>query len=210
MALTEPQIKRLELGFIFAGIQQYRRNLTGNLINAKAEPWLTNVSFQNPRYDPPTRVLLENSMEDFRAHRKAKRVLVERNKLIPLWAPMVRAKLDEQKIPFTGDLLWSPEINLDGVSPLYGPGVRPISLFNLTMGQQGESDFYGSINAIELMMTIFPLYWRYYHRPANSPAPWPGVTFGQPGNPIVATDLYKRWASQAWSSSLTTTATQNW
>src|SRR3990167_4999240 len=70
MALSDKRVKELELGFVFAGIEQWRRNLSGDTISERKEAWLTNVSYQNPSYDPSTRELLENSMALFRPARR--------------------------------------------------------------------------------------------------------------------------------------------
>src|SRR3990167_4711956 len=207
MALSDKRVKELEVGFVFAGIEQWRRNLSGDTISERKEAWLTNVSYQNPSYDPSTRELLENSMALFRKRRKAAMIEAKRAALVPDWAPAVRNMLDAQGIPFTGDLISSPEIDLSGVAPLYPKGARPVSLFSLTGFQAGESGFYRSLNFVELMVEIFPLYWRYYHRPAGAPVPpemIAGFTFGSPvlmpdgtylRSPVMSTAAYERWSA---------------
>ena len=207
MALSDKRVKELELGFVFAGIEQWRRNLAGDPINERTEAWLTHVSFQNPSYDSPTRVLLENSMTLFRKRRKAAMIEAKRGALVPDWAHAVQIMLDAKGIPFTGDLISSPEIDLSGFAPLFPKGARPVSLFSLTGFQAGESGFYRSLSVVELMVEIYPLYWRYYHRPAGAPVPpemLAGFAFGSPvlmpdgtylRSPVMSTAAYERWSA---------------
>jgi hypothetical protein len=126
--------------------------------------------------------------------------------LVPAWAPGVRDQLAANGIPFSVELLASPEMNLnDPSAPLFTG--QPSSLFNLGVLQAGERSFLNSLSAEELMTQIWPLYHQYYHRPAGAPVPpglEAGLTFGSPvarsdgtyaRSPIMATDVYRRWSA---------------
>jgi hypothetical protein len=178
----EEALRELELPFMFAGVEQWRVNLT-TPDGAAADPRLWNVGMESPLHDENSmRVLLgraawaaseRGTMADDVAHWQS---------LVPAWAEDVRATLAKQGIPFSVELLASPGIELlDTAKPLFSKGAHPPSLFGLGVMQAGEGAFLRSMGADELMREVWPMYYRYYHRAAGAAAPAElagGLTFG--------------------------------
>jgi len=200
-------LKELELPFMFAGREQWVEN-QGRKTDG-IDPKLQNVSMGDIVTEPNALNLLLGRAHDAVAQGKS---LADDFKywqsLVPSWAPGVRDTLAAQNIPFSVELLASPEINLtDPSKPLFDKGAHPSSLAQLGVDQQGEQAFLRSLSAQELMTQIWPLYYQYYHRPAGSPIPAgfeAGLTFGSgvigadgtlTHSPIMDTDAYKRWSA---------------
>ncbi len=135
---------------------------------------------------------------------------------VPEWAPRVRDALAEQGIPFSAELLSSAEVNIsDAARPLFPLGAHPSSLFGLGVLEAGENAFLRSLSAEELMLQVWPLYYRYYHRAAGASVPAglePGLSFGNQQrvtceagtdgciegwtfqfSPVRSSDAYARW-----------------
>jgi hypothetical protein len=201
-------LQDLELPFMFAGREQWVRNLQ-RAGDAQVEPWLRNVSMESPINDQNALNLLLGRARDAVASGRSLAADVSKwRELVPSWAPGVRDQLASEGIPFSVELLSSPEINLtDPSKPLFGAGARPSCLAGLGVNDAGESAFLRSLSAEELMTQVWPLAYQYYHRPAGAPVPEgfeAGLTFGSPAqradgtfvrSPIMETDAYKRWAA---------------
>jgi len=205
-------LQQLELPFIFAGREQWVRNVTG--VGVEDEPRLWDVSMQSVVHDEHAQELLLGrtlAAAEYRSPQAAFDDLSYWQTLVPEWAPRVRDELAARGVPFAVELLASPEINLNDPSkPLFGKGEAPSSLFQLGVLQDGENDFLRSVSAEELMLEVWPDYWRYFHRPAGSPVPddlRAGMTFGSPvlqsdgtylRSPVMSTDSYMRWLAYGY------------
>ena len=217
----EQALHQLELPFMFAGREQWVRNLSSPE-GVADEPRLWNVSMENPLYDEPSlRVLLGRAAWAAEERGTMADDVAYWESLVPEWAPAVRDALAAEGIPFSVELLAAPEIEVrDLAKPLFGAGSAPDSLFGLGVLQSGENAFLRSMGADELMTDVWPLYYRYHHRAAGAPVPEDleaGLTFGgvvaeactnpdpmKPENgcingtrykrtPIMSTDSYMRW-----------------
>jgi hypothetical protein len=192
---------------MFAGREQWVRNLAG--ANGDVPPHLRNVGMESPVSDPNAMNLLLGRAQHAVANGRSLAADVQEwQALVPSWAPGARDQLAAQGIPFSMELLASPEINLhDASKPLFTPGAHPSSLSGLGVDQAGEGAFLASLSAAELMTQIWPSAYRYNHRPAGAPVPEgleAGLTFGSPvmradgtyaRSPIMETEAYKRWAA---------------
>jgi hypothetical protein len=177
----EEALQELELPFMFAGREQWVRNLTST-DGAAADSRLWNVSMQSPLEDESSlRILLgraawatdeRGTMADDVAYWES---------LVPDWAPDVRDQLAADGYPFSLELLASPEVQFDRSKPLFQKGSNPSSLFGLGVLQSGESAFLRSMGADQVLLELWPLYYRYHHRAAGAPVPddlKAGLTFG--------------------------------
>jgi hypothetical protein len=205
-------LQALELPYIFAGREQWVRNVTG--VGVDGEPSLWDVSMQSIVHDEHAQELLLGrtvAAAEYRSPQAAFDDLTYWQKLVPEWAPRVRDELEARGIPFAVELLASPQINLtDPSKPLFGKNEAPGSLFQLGVLQDGEHDFLRSISAEELMLEVWPAYWRYFHRPAGSPVPddlRAGMTFGSPvlqadgtylRSPLMSSEGYMRWLAYGY------------
>jgi len=206
----EEALSDLELAFMFAGREQWVRNLSGG--GVEGEPSLHNVTMESIVADESARNLLLG-----RAALSAERGLSAASELeywqslTPDWAPRVRDELAKKGVPFSVELLASPEINLfDPAKPLFGTKEAPLSLSGLGVFQKGENTFLRSLSAEDLMLEVWPAYYRYYHRPAGAPVPQDllsGLTFGSPylmpdgtflRSPVMRSDGYKRWIAYGY------------
>jgi hypothetical protein len=202
----------LELPFAFAGREQWVRNLTG--AGVEGEPAFWSVSMESvTREENALRLLLGRTIgvQEERGLSAASDDLSTWQKLVPAWAPRVRDQLAARGIPFSVELLASPEINLyDSSKPLFAEGEQPASLFQLGVLQVGENQYLRSLSAEELMLEVWPSYWRYFHRPAGAPVPADlvaGLTFGSGGvasngsyvrSPLMSTASYLRWQAYGY------------
>lgn len=178
----EEALQELELPFMFAGREQWVMNLSSP-DGAAAEPRLWNVSMENPLYDESSlRILLGRAAWAAEERGTMADDVAYWQSLVPEWAPEVRDLLADRGIPFSVELLASPEIEIhDLAKPLFPKNSHPDSLFGLGVLQSGENAFLRSMGADELMSDIWPLYYRYHHRPAGAPVPddlKAGLTFG--------------------------------
>jgi hypothetical protein len=205
-------LQDLELPFIFAGREQWVRNVTG--VGVEDEPSLWDVSMQSVVHDEHAQQLLLGrtlAAAEYRSPQAAFDDLSSWQNLVPEWAPRVRDQLAARGIPFAVELLASPEINLNDPSkPLFDKGETPGSLFQLGVLQDGENVYLRSVSAEELMLEVWPDYWRYFHRPAGSPVPpdlRAGMTFGSPvlqadgtylRSPVMSSDSYMRWLAYGY------------
>jgi hypothetical protein len=210
-------VKELELPFMFAGREQWVMNLTSP-DGAAADPRLWNVSMESPSQDPASmRLLLGRAAWSIEARQPMADDVAYWDSLVPDWAPQVRDSLAARGIPFSVELLASPEMEIyDATKPLYAQNAHPSSLFQLGSSQAGENAFLRSLSAEELMDTVYPMYYRTYHRAAGAPLPddlAPGLTFGNVlrescsdntangcvdgvryrHSPLMDTDAYKVW-----------------
>lgn len=190
----------LALAYGFAGLTQYRFNQLGRHDIVENNPNLWNVGFEDIRYDDANLGRLlgraqEMAVNSNRAGQSAD-VLEDWTQLVPDWAGDVDANLQQQGIRFNFGLLSSPEINLyDPTKPLFKPGERPTSIFQLTGQQAGESAFYRGLSAAELMEQISPIYDSVANRPEGSEAPGQLTFGGETESLIKQTDAYKRWTA---------------
>jgi hypothetical protein len=178
----------LQLAFMFAGREQWVRNLetTEGVLN---EPRLWNVSMGDPLTEPTAmRLLLGRAAEAVESGRSMAADVEYWRSLVPEWAPGVRDLLADQGIPFSVELLASPEINVglttaDLAKPLFPRAKTPAALFVLGVLQRGEHAFLRSLGADELLEWVWPHVYAYHHRPAGAPIPEgyeAGLTFGSP------------------------------
>jgi hypothetical protein len=202
-------LRELELPFMFAGREQWVTNVTRQDGAASIDPKLQNVTMESVLTEPNAlNLLLGRAQDAVENGTSLAGDFAYWQSLVPEWAPRVRDQLAAQGIPFSVELLASPEINLtDPSKPLFGKDAAPNSLFGLGVHQMGERAFLRSLSAEELMTQVWPLYFQYYHRPAGSPVPAgfeAGLTFGSPvrnpdgtytRSPLMSTDVYKRWAA---------------
>jgi hypothetical protein len=198
-------LNSLELPFMFAGREQWVRNLEG--VGVDTEPRLWDVTMQSVRSEDNARRLLLG-----RASALAERGLSSTDdlgywqSLVPSWAPRVRDELARQGVPFSVELLADPDINIsDPSKPLFSKNSAPLSLFQLGVLQDGENAFLRSLSAEELMLQVWPAYYRYFHRCAGCPVPddlLAGMTLGSPvlladgsylRSPVAQTPAYRRW-----------------
>ncbi len=159
------------LPFVFSGIRQWRHNLAGEFSAVTGNPALQNVSVYSPLASPESQRLFLNSVLDMLAGfgaRRTREILSAREELVPEWAWSVQEAL--RPLPFHGELLMSPEINLGPEPPLFTEG-QPLSLFQLGVLQAGERAKLAKLSAPELMLRVWPAYYAYYHRPAGAPVP---------------------------------------
>jgi hypothetical protein len=191
-----------ELPFMFAGLEQWRLNTSGRQADVESNPALHNVTMVSVVHDKNARRLLVNRLKGKATH---KRDLDYWETLVPDWAETVRAKLAANGIPFSVELLSSPEINLTGQPPLFERGQSPVSLFPVSGNQRGELGYLRSLGAVTLMLEVWPSVYRYYHRGPGEPVPADlvaGLMFGSPVNvggneyvrsPLMATPSYEAW-----------------
>jgi hypothetical protein len=165
-------LKELELPFMFAGRQQWVMNLTSP-DGAASDPRLWNVSMESPVSDEASmRLLLGRAAWAVEQRRPMAEDVAYWKSLVPAWAPKVRDDLAAQGIPFSVELLASPEMEIyDAAKPLFPLNAHPVSLFQLGSFQTGESAFLRSLSAEELMDTVYPMYYRIHHRAAGAPVP---------------------------------------
>lgn len=205
-------LRQLELPFMFAGREQWVRNLSGQGVEDEQRLW--DVAMESIRHEwNAERLLLGRTIAvgEERSPQAAFDDLGYWETLVPDWASAVRDDLAAEGIPFSVELLSSPQINLtDPSKPLFGKGEMPGSLFQLGVLQEGENDYLRSVSAEELMREVWPSYWRYYHRPAGSPVPddlRAGLTFGSPvlqadgtylRSPVMSTNSYMRWLAYGY------------
>ena len=196
----------LELPFMFAGREQWVRNLGGE--GVEGEPRLWDVTMESITHDDSAkRVILGRAAVTAERGLSGANDLSYWQSLVPSWAPRVRDELARQGIPFSVELLADPDINLtDPSKPLFAKGSSPLSLFQLGSLQAGERAFLRSLSAEDLMLDVWPAYYRYYHRPAGAPVPadlLAGMTFGSPVlradgtylvSPVMSSTAYRRWA----------------
>jgi hypothetical protein len=201
-------LREIELPFMFAGREQWVRNLTRSG-DEVVDPALRNVSMESPLSDPNAlRLLLGRARTAVNQGRDLAGDVSMWKGLVPEWAERVRDELSAQGVPFSIELLASPEINLhDAAKPLFEAGAHPKSLVGLGVDQAGEGAFLRSLSAEELLTQVWPLYWQYNHRAAGAPVPpgfEAGLSFGSPvqrsdgtfvRSPIMQTEAYKRWAA---------------
>lgn len=213
----EQAMSDLELPFMFAGRQQWVLNLT-TADGAASDPRLWNVSMDSPVDEPNSaRILLGRASWSVSERRSMADDVAYWQSLVPAWAPRVRDALASQGIPFSLELLASPEIEVyDAARPLFTKGMHPVSLQQLGVDQGGEAMFLRSLSAEELMQTVWPFYFRYFHRTAGTPVSDDlavGLTFGNvvaescsgptdcingiryKRSPLMSTDSYKRWVA---------------
>ncbi|MDP3991368.1 MAG: peptidoglycan-binding domain-containing protein [Candidatus Colwellbacteria bacterium] len=165
---TLDEAKRvLEIPFMFAGREQWVLNLSGNQAKVAASPALQDVTMVGLD-DKNAWLLFLGGLQQqliYGGTAKAREILAERQKLVPAWVPEVVTKLRGEGIPFSVELLASPEINLtDPTQPLFPENSSPLSLFSLGVLQQGERNFLRTFSAPELLKQIWPMYYAYYHR----------------------------------------------
>jgi hypothetical protein len=214
-ASYEQAMSDLELPFMFAGREQWVRNLSG--AGVESEPRLWDVTMESVTADDNARMLLLG-----RAALSADRGLSAAGdlsywqSLVPSWAPRVRAELAKKGIPFSVELLADADINLtDPSQPLFPKGAAPLSLFGLGVLQRGEATFLRSLSAEDLMLQVWPAYYRFYHRAAGSMVPpdlSAGLTFGSPvrqsdgtylRSPLMTADSYQRWQAYGYPGVIT-------
>jgi hypothetical protein len=205
-ATFQDALKELELPFMFAGREQWVQNIARGA-EGDGDPRLHNVSMESILREPNAlNLLLGRAQGAVEEGRSLQGDVDYWKTLVPSWAPGVRDQLAAQGIPFSVELLASPEMNLtDPSQPLFTG--QPSSLFNLGVLQEGERSFLNSMSAPELMTQVWPLYQQYFHRPAGAPVPpgfEAGLTFGSPAtradgtlvrSPIMDTDVYRRWSA---------------
>ncbi len=208
----EAALQQLELAFMFAGREQWVRNVSG--VGVEDEPALWDVSMESVRSEPNAERLLLGrtiAVEEERGLQAVHDDLSYWESLVPAWAPRVRDELAARGIPFSVELLASPELNLtDPSKPLFPKNTTPTSLFQVGVLQRGERAYLRSLTAEELMLQVWPAYWRYYHRPAGAPVPddlRAGLTFGSPvrlddgtylRSPLMSSDSYLRWLAYGY------------
>jgi hypothetical protein len=199
----DEMMRQLDLGYSFAGVEQFRRNQAGEHGFAENDPAFQNVSMQSILSDPSSMSRVVGEMmgalergEDVQA------LWAQRQAQVPDWAPAVYDELRAGGAPWSTELFGDPGINYrDPTQPLFAPGSSPHSLSQLTGLQAGEEGFYAGLSAAELMSQIYPHYSAYYNRPAGAPAPFAGFTFGSADptqgqvNPVRESDLYQRWVA---------------
>ena len=216
-ATLEEAIASLELPFMFAGREQWVLNLT-SVDGAAADPRLWNVSMESPVHEANSmRLLLGRAIWSLEERGTMADDVAYWNSLVPEWAPRVRDQLAARGIPFSVELLASPGLELfEAAKPLFPKNSAPTSLHQLGVDQAGEGTLLRSMSAEQLMSEIWPLYYRYHHRPAGSPVPedlQPGLMLGQIDSvscdggdgcingirirrsPVTNTDAYKRWVA---------------
>jgi hypothetical protein len=200
-------LSELELPFLFAGREQWVLNVSG--VGVEDNPSLWDVSMQSVVHEERAQRLLVGrtlASNEVRGPQAAFDDLAYWESLVPDWAAEARATLAEQGIPFSVELLASPELNLtDPSQPLFPKGEAPQSLLGLGVLQVGEREYLRSLSAQELMVEVWPAYWRLNHRAAGSAVAddlRAGLTFGSPVllpngtyvvSPMMRTDSYTRW-----------------
>lgn len=215
----EDALAALELPFMFAGREQWVANLGGG-DGAAADPRLWNVTMESILRDGNAqRLILGRAAWALEERTTMAADLAYWESLVPEWAPRVRDELAAEGIPFSIELLSSPDINLDDpAEPLFSRGAHPTSLFSLGVLQAGENAYLRGLSAEEVTSELWPLVWRYHHRPAGAPVPEgfeAGLTLGGAVriacsevvtngcingvkyrfSPVRSTDSYTRWVA---------------
>lgn len=179
--LTRAQIwSYFDVPWAFAGLQQYRLNMAGDG-GDKLPPALTDVTYAPLNWDQrrshQSRRLFVNRAEARKKKSKpdlaAWNDFLDKSK-VSTWIDDVLDELDDQGVPFGVELLTSPEINLSGKGPLYDGDDIPQSLLPVAGNNR---EMLRHVSAPVLMTKVWPLQYRFNHRPAHSPAP-PGFEDG--------------------------------
>jgi hypothetical protein len=177
----EEALHELQLPFMFAGREQWVRNLT-TADGAGGDPRLWNVTMENPITEENSlRILLGRASWAASERGTMADDVAYWESLVPDWAPEVRDQLAAEGYPFSLELLASPEVQFDRSQPLFAKGSHPASLFGLGVLQSGENAFLRSMGADNVLLELWPLYYRYHHRAAGAPVPddlKAGLTFG--------------------------------
>lgn len=191
----EEQLRNAMLGYSFAGVNQYRSNLSGDFGIVQNDPSLQNVGLDTDINS--LRRIVGEIAGAFQEGDPAKVQASWAKRLggVPQWAPNVYGDIGSQDTHssllgskstgssgtggWTLEQLASPDINLfDPSQPLFGPDAHPQSLQQLTGYGAGEEAFYRGLSAEEFLRGIQPLYNQYYNRAPGAPPPNAGLMFG--------------------------------
>ena len=165
--------------FALAGLQQYRLNMAGEG-GDKLPPAFTDVTYAPLNWDlkrsRQARQLFQNRAADRRKTSRDDLKLwngLMESTGVAKWIDDVLEELDDQGVPFGIELLTSPEVNLSNKGPLYDGDV-PQSLMPVAGNNR---EMLRHVPVAKLMTTVWPLQYRFNHRPAGEPAP-PGFEDG--------------------------------
>lgn len=152
--------RALDLGYGFAGLEQWRQNLGGSPVSEAGNPALLNVSMGSAATDTPSFQRLWNYLFDV-GPEEARRIVAERAALVPEWAPAAYDAVTGQGVNWSTELFGSPEVNYrDPSRPLFGAGQTPTSLSQLGSLQAGEGGYLQGLSAAQVMTELYPLLWR--------------------------------------------------
>lgn len=169
-----------DVPFAFAGLQQYRLNMTGQGGDS-LPPAYRDVTYAPLNWDlrrsRQARQLFQNRAEARK--KKSQGDLKVWNDFldssgVSKWIDDVLEELDDQGVPFGVELLTSPGVNLSNSGPLYEGDDLPQSLMPVA-GNNRET--LRHVPVARLMTVAWPLQYRFNHRPAGAPAP-PGFEDG--------------------------------
>lgn len=208
-ATLQEKLKNAMLAYTFAGLEQFRNNITMNWDAVISNPALQNVGMYAGKN--ALRSIIGETIEYLSDGQgdKLRNIWSQRFSMVPSWdfgkypwPEDIYSALKDPNHPtfWSTELLSSPEINYkDPSRPLFDPTENPSSLLQLTGGGRGERAFYASLSPEELMLNILPLYNAYYNRPAGSEAPFSGFTFGALGKTTPgATPLDNNYLPPFW------------
>lgn len=204
-ATLDEQLQNAMLGSGFSGVDQWRRNLTGDTVQeGGADAYANNVGFAMDQ-NQLNRIVGEimATIRDPQGLQALQGTWQQRlggtgeggYQGVPDWAPASFASATGGGTDLLGQLqsraaeggglrfnlgaLSSPGINLyDPSQPLFGPETHPSSLIGLTGMGAGEEAYLRGLSAAEFLSGPGAYADAYYNRAAGSPAPGPSPMFG--------------------------------
>lgn len=205
--------RALDLGYGFAGVEQWRRNLGGAPVTEAGDPALLNVSMGSAATDKSSFRRLFNYLFDV-GPQKAREIVAARQALVPEWGQRAYDAVTGSGANWSTDFLGDPGINYrDPSKPLFEAGYHPASLWGVSGGQAGEEGWLRSLSAEQLLSEVFPTFWKSRNDPAFREANQGNVAFGSGPNSLYRqTPSYQTYAAlghpgdptmQGWVSGLT-------
>lgn len=188
--------RALDLGYGFAGVEQWRRNLGGEKVTEAGDPALLNVSMGSAATDRSSFRRLFNYLFDVGPAR-AREIVAQRQALVPEWGQRAYDAVTGSGANWSTDFLGDPGINYrDPSKPLFEAGYHPASLWGVSGGQAGEEGWLRSLSAEQLLSEVFPTFWKSRNDPAFREANQGNVAFGSGPNSLYRqTDSYKTYSA---------------
>lgn len=206
-ATADERLQNAMLGSSFSGIDQWRRNLTGQTVQeGGADSYANNVGFSldmnqlNRVLGEITAAWQDGSHGGLAGLRNTWQQRLHGTgeggyQGVPDWAPGAFQSATGGGTDILGQLgsraaeggglrfnlaaLSSPGINLyDPSKPLFGPDTHPSSLIGMTGMGAGEEAYYRGLSAAEFLQGPGAYGDAYYNRAPGSPAPGPSPMFG--------------------------------
>lgn len=174
----EEATRALDLGYGFAGLEQWRQNVGGIPVSEAGDPALLNVSMESAASDEPSFQRLWNYLFDVGPAR-AREIVAGRQALVPGWAQAAYDDVTGQGVEWNVSMLSDPAVNYrDPTKPLFAEGSHPSSLWPVSFGGAGEEGWLRSLSAEQLMREVFPTFWRSRNDPEFRAANAENMAFG--------------------------------